>query len=359
MVRVKDWLYSFIPMIFGNLYLWIYIFNLQFNSTTIVLLLLSLIVSVGFAAMGYFINEFFDRAEDEKAGKINVLAEKKAPYQFMLLSICSALAFLPWFVLPLDRISIFLITIQVISFLIYSVKPLRLKKVFAISNLIDAAYAYAIPLALSAYTFYLFSNQIKFPTYLITYLLLFTIVGFRNILIHQIDDVFYDNAIKINTMPKKLGVKKTNNLLKLLITLEFILLNLFVFLLANHVNIYFILLIIPVFSITLSLFTKKKKMLSKFIVFFETREGYNTLYQIWLPFIFIGFLLTNSIWWAVIIPFHLALFSNKKVLSKIYHTARNLLSVLINFSIYYLFRIFGVNLVEEEKDAFTYLKSKW
>ena len=71
--RAKDWRFSFIPQIFGNIYLWLLLFKIDFGIKGLILLLLSLITSFGFAALGYLINEYFDQEDDAKAGKINKL----------------------------------------------------------------------------------------------------------------------------------------------------------------------------------------------------------------------------------------------------------------------------------------------
>ena len=71
--RAKDWRFSFLPQIFGNLYLWLILFDIPFSISSVLLLILSLITSFGFAALGYFINEFFDKKDDENYNKVNKL----------------------------------------------------------------------------------------------------------------------------------------------------------------------------------------------------------------------------------------------------------------------------------------------
>ncbi len=359
MLRIKDWLYSFIPIILGNLYLWIYIFGIKRDIETFYLLVLSLITSLGFSSLGYLLNEFSDIVDDRLAGKLNVLSGKKHYQIAGLFFFSSLLTFLPWLYLPSDYISFFLIVLQLSSFILYSISPFRFKKIVIISNLLDTFYAYLIPQILSAYTFFLFSDLLNFPKYLLIYFIVFFIVGFRNILIHQIDDIFYDKNINNLTLPRKLGIGRTDLLLRGLILSEFFAISLFLIFMAININLYLIISLIFVFYRAYYLFVKRKEMLSNFIVFFEIREGFNSIYQIWLPLIFITFLAFNSIYWILIYPIHLLLFADRIMISKIVSGIKTVVSVTINYSIYYLFRIFRVNLKNEEKDAVTYIKSRW
>ena len=82
--RAKDWRFSFIPQIFGNLYLWLILFDIPFSISSVLLLILSLITSFGFAALGYFINEFFDKEDDENSNKVNKLKLVSSVNQFWL-----------------------------------------------------------------------------------------------------------------------------------------------------------------------------------------------------------------------------------------------------------------------------------
>lgn len=359
MLRIKDWLYSFIPIILGNLYLWIYIFGINPDIETFYLLAFSLITSLGFSSLGYLLNEFSDIDDDRLAGKLNVLSGKKYYQVAGLFFFSSLLAFLPWFYLPSDYISFFLIFLQLSSFILYSISPFRFKKIIIISNLLDTFYAYLIPQILSAYTFFLFSDLLNFPKYLLIYFIVFFIVGFRNILIHQIDDIFYDKNIHNLTLPRKLGIGRTDLLLRGMILLEFFTLTFFLLLIAININLYLIIGILFIFYRAYDILQKRKDMLSNYIVFFEIREGFNSVYQIWLPLVFITFLTINSVYWIFIYLIHLSLFADRITLLKILTGIKTVVSVTINYSIYYLFRIFRVNLKNEEKDAVTYIKSRW
>ena len=165
--RLNDWLYSFIPQIFGNIYLWLLLFKIRLNGPSILLLISSLLTSFGFAALGYFINEYFDKEDDAKAGKLNRLSVINNRQKIVLfLSIC-CIVFLPWLFLPYDYISLELIAGQCSLFILYAAPPFRLKKQWLAAIVIDALYAYVIPFLLSIYTYRLFAHQTKIDLLLI------------------------------------------------------------------------------------------------------------------------------------------------------------------------------------------------
>jgi 4-hydroxybenzoate polyprenyltransferase len=128
LTRAKDWRLSFIPLIFGNLYLWLILFKISFDFKLLWILFLSLTTSFGFAALGYFINEYFDKKDDFVAGKTNKLEMLNANKQIILLVSILLFTFIPWIFLPFNKISISLITIQILLFIIYAAHPFRLKK---------------------------------------------------------------------------------------------------------------------------------------------------------------------------------------------------------------------------------------
>jgi 4-hydroxybenzoate polyprenyltransferase len=72
--RTKDWRLTFIPFILGCVYLWLVWFRTPFSIEAMTLIALSLITAIGFAALGYLINEYFDQEDDARAGKLNRMA---------------------------------------------------------------------------------------------------------------------------------------------------------------------------------------------------------------------------------------------------------------------------------------------
>jgi len=375
LTRAKDWRQSFIPLIFGNLYLWLILFKISFNFKILWILFLSLTTSFGFAALGYFINEFFDKEDDFVAGKINKLQILDA-YKQIILFVCILLfTFIPWVFLPFNKISIVLITIQVLLFIIYASYPFRLKKNKYLSGIIDSMYAYTIPLLLSYYTFYLVSRSDSFnPLILFTYSLLLLITGYRNITIHYINDIFKDKRVGLITLPRHIGVKKTDSLLKICLLLEAIILFVFIMLIGQNYTGFYLLLIPFAYKLYKGLsqyfILKNKNIVTNFI-----RHIPDAYFQYYFPISILLLLIISNFRWAILLPIHLILFVPNfrfQPLISLWHRIhfrlyfnyiyygyiRKTISWIINYSIYFLFLLFKVDLKKRNISAINYLKQK-
>jgi hypothetical protein len=373
--RSTDWRYSFIPNIFGNIYLWLYLFNIDVNKLSLLLLVGSLFTSFGFAAFGYFINELFDRKDDIKAGKNNKLSELNTFSILFLLLIILCGTFIPWIFLPANNTSYFLIICEISLFLIYSSPPIRLKEHWLLATLIDATYAYVIPFILSAYTYFLFKSQDSSNTYiyfvLLAYIFALFLAGIRNITIHNINDIFYDKFIGKITLPRYIGVYKTNIFLISTIIIEIALCALTFGILAFHHFIFTLGLLVTSWIATK--FYKRVKLLkNKLIVHNSNRHATDRLYQFFFPLLFLSVLIyTKPSWWFLLL-IHISLFIPISIYTPILswlvrlriHLIRlridlkQLISSIVNYSIYYAFLICGVNLIKEKKSAWEYIKNK-
>jgi len=375
LTRAKDWRQSFIPLIFGNLYLWLILFKISFDFKILWILFLSLTTSFGFAALGYFINEFFDKEDDFVAGKINKLQILDA-YKQVILFVCILLfTFIPWVFLPFNKISIVLITIQVLLFIIYASYPFRLKKNKYLSGIIDSMYAYTIPLLLSYYTFYLVSRSDSFnPLILFTYSLLLLITGYRNITIHYINDIFKDKRVGLITLPRHIGVKKTDSLLKICLLLEAIILFVFIMLIGQNYTGFYLLLIPFAYKLykgfSQYFILKNKNIVTNFI-----RHIPDAYFQYYFPISILLLLIISNFRWAILLPIHLILFVPNfrfQPLISLWHRIhfrlyfnyiyygyiRKTISWIINYSIYFLFLLFKVDLKKRNISAINYLKQK-
>jgi 4-hydroxybenzoate polyprenyltransferase len=375
LTRAKDWRQSFIPLIFGNLYLWLILFKISFNFKILWILFLSLTTSFGFAALGYFINEFFDKEDDFVAEKINKLQILDA-YKQIILFVCILLfTFIPWVFLPFNKISIVLITIQVLLFIIYASYPFRLKKNKYLSGIIDSMYAYTIPLLLSYYTFYLVSRSDSFnPLILFTYSLLLLITGYRNITIHYINDIFKDKRVGLITLPRHIGVKKTDSLLKICLLLEAIILFVFIMLIGKNYS-GFYLLLFPFSYKLYKGFSQYFTLKNKNIVTNYIRHIPDAYFQYYFPISILLLLIISNFRWAILLPIHLILFVPNfrfQPLISLWHRIhfrlyfnyiyygyiRKTISWIINYSIYFLFLLFKVDLKKRNISAINYLKQK-
>jgi 4-hydroxybenzoate polyprenyltransferase len=375
--RAKDWRFSFIPQIFGNLYLWLILFDIPFSISSVLLLILSLITSFGFAALGYFINEFFDKEDDENSNKVNKLKLVSSVNQFWLFVSILLFTFLPWLYLPFNNISIVLISTQITLFILYCVPPIRFKKNAYLAVILDALYAYTIPLLLSYYTYFLFagSNTIYF-SFLIAYSFLLFIVGFRNIIIHYINDIFKDKLSGTKTLPRIIGVRKTNALLKISLYSELFLCT-YVILLVAEKQKTLLLLFIVVFYLIYKLIKQSRNLKDNIIVNRPIRHIPDLYYQVYAPAIILFALVLNNINWIFLLPIHIALFvpffrlqpiiSWLYIISfKLYNISkllyyiviRQLLSWIVNYTIFFLFLLIGVNLKIRKTSALGYFKTK-
>lgn len=373
--RFNDWRYSFIPNIFGNIYLWLFLFTIPLNTASVLLLVCSLITSVGFAALGYFINEFFDKKDDYLAGKLNKLALISPNKQIILLLVILSFTFSPWFFLPKSGLSFLLMAIQILLFIVYSSPPFRLKKNWLAATIIDSLYAYVVPFVLSSYTYHLFSLQTPRSSLLYVILVVYAVtlflVGMRNITIHNINDVFNDKRLGILTLPRRLGVVATNNYLITSIYLEFLLSAILCCLLSSY-NLLF-LVGVGMVAMQLYTFTQKQYVLKNGILVNKpTRHAPDKLFQLLFPLLFLVNLLFYNPLWLILLLFHLTIFipinTYKPIkswavrvkigLHKLRIQLKHLLSLVINYSIYFVFLLFGVNLIKEKKSAWHYIKTK-
>ncbi len=368
-IRSGDWRFSFIPQIFGTLYLWIYIFRISFSIGTLFLLFLSFITSVGFASLGYFINEYFDRKDDFLAGKENQLRTLGWKQLLLLLSAILCVTLAPWIWLPSDSLTVFLVGIQISLFILYAVPPFRLKNNFVAAPVIDTLYAYVLPLLLSCHTFFLFSaqrDQLSF--FILLTALLFFIAGYRNIIIHYLKDLKTDQRLTKKTLPKLIGVRRS---LTLVITLVYTEYTLIVFLLLNSIrsssnSALFAAIILPV--VVLHFLANRYRKKKSALIFIKSP---NTLYQFFFPLIFLINLIVTDFHWAIWIPAHLILlipaFRYKPVTSwwqrinfqKMFIAIKQLLSWIVNYGIFFLFLIVGVNLRKKHTSARAYLQTRF
>ena len=344
MIRVKDWLYSFLPMIFGNLYLFILVLDIPFNARSIILLALSFIVSAGFASVGYLINEASDIASDQASGKNNQLAGVSKGRLVFLLTCSLLFCLLPWLWLPFDSKSLALILAQFLSYLLYSLPPFRWKKNPFLSIILDSLYAYILPLFLAANTFILFSDSYFHSSFLLLFFLLYLLIGCRNIIVHQIKDIFKDQLSNITTLPRLLGVKKANRILINILRLEALLSFIWIGILTKQSSPYFIFLIIPLLFELFELRKSWKNRLSNYIVYNNIRQGLNFFFQVWVPYFLILLLGLKNWYWFGLAVAHSLFFLDRVSFSKLYSSIRNVLSVVVNYSLFYFFKLFGRDL---------------
>jgi 4-hydroxybenzoate polyprenyltransferase len=359
LIRPSGWRYSFLPLVMGFCYLWIIFFELPFSKNCITLLTLFFISSIGFSASGFLINEYFDIEYDRQAGKKNFLSGLSGVVIFLLVTLGLVLALIPWIHLPANNFSKGLIITELLLFILYSATGIRLKEIWFLSGIADSLYAYVIPLTLSFNTFYLYSGNQIIPSLFLSFLLFcFFLVGYRNYLFHQIQDLENDSKTKNLTLPKKFGIAFSKNVIVLLIIFEIILFPLSVYFGFKSKKIL-ILLCAIYFCYLLCHF-----------IFFLLRRNVNlnfnnSFYQVIMPVFFLIWLVFSDLIWGIVLAIHsiilIPAFIREKFFLSLYILYRQLifspLSVIVNQLIYYLFCLMGVDLIKEKKSAAEYLKS--
>jgi 4-hydroxybenzoate polyprenyltransferase len=366
--RANDWRLSFVPFVMGGVYLWLWWFKFELSTSSAFIVFLSLITTVGFASLGYFINEFFDKESDALAGKINKLAYVPAYVQFCIFVFSLLLTLLPWVWLPANFFSWCLIALQISLFLVYSLPFPRLKEAPYASIIIDALYAYIVPLILSFYTFSLHAQQAVFPFWFLLFLIAVLFIGIRNIVIHQVKDLAKDVRLGHKTLPMLLGISRTNRLIFLLAAYEIFFFILCIVALSFFCTpiLLFILPYIAVSFITLKVVTQPHYKISNDVLLI------NRVYQYLFPVFTIFILVIFKFAWIFLFFIHIALlvpwylFVKVKEIVKIGYykfvtfltvDVRMIISSGINIPIYWAFKLFGVDLIKEQKSALEYLKN--
>jgi hypothetical protein len=243
-------------------------------------------------------------------------------------------------------------------FLAYSLPFPRLKEVWFVSGIFDAFYAYVIPFLLSYHTFCLFSVIVINMQIVLLLTIVYFIVGYRNILLHQFYDLHHDKSSKIVTLPMILRNNRTKLLLGLLYLIEIIFYSLSFYLISERHNIFFVWLIIYLFYIAYRLYhiIFNNRHINKNLA--SNNHFTDIAYQIFFPLFCILFLVINGWKWLLLLPMHDA---KLKFYEVIYFIYRNIIfitcSTIINHLIYYFFKCLGVDLKKEKKSAIEYFKT--
>lgn len=360
LTRSDDWRLSLVPLILGCTYFWAALLKIEFTIDHFLVMVFSYVTSFGFAALGYFINEYFDQAHDKKASKINKLSFIAPKHQLILLVGILIFTLAPWIYLPKNSLSYLLISTELFLFLIYSLPFIRLKETYVFAGVIDTMYAYVVPAILSYHTYSLVVQPTVQLNFLSLFFLLLFVVGYRNIFIHQIKDVLGDIRVTTKSLPQLLGPELSNKFLYWLVLFEHLLLTLT--LIWISVNSWQFSLFLAAFMLFLY---QKKSSLNDVLVFDnyfslkKMRQSTDDYYQKYFPVACLILLIAVDSYWLIIAAMHWALFINLNLKNR-YHThIRPVLSSMINYFIYYLFLLFGVNLKERQVSAITFLKSKF
>lgn len=366
------------PFIIGCVYLWLWWLAIPFAWHSVVLVVASLITTAGFASLGYLINELFDIKDDLKAGKTNKLALMPRVYTVLLFVVSLLFTFLPWLYLPVNSISVVLIVLELSAFVLYSLPFPRLKKVPLVSNLLDAGYAYLFPLLLSFHTFRIYTGTYTAHDYLLLGFmsLLVLLIGLRNILIHQVDDVFSDKLSGIVTLPMWLGVRSTNYFMLSLLLLELLLLSAWLCWMCVLHPVFLFVFVVYSLAVLVKYYLLKKNINLSYFSITPIRHLTDLAHQIFFPLATLLLLILANFKWALILPVHLMVLIPAYVMLLLWGYMRLVFyfirhnfqeyiiypsTLVVNYSIYYCFLFFKVDLKKENRTAWQVISKllKW
>jgi 4-hydroxybenzoate polyprenyltransferase len=208
LVRSRDWLQSKISPLFIPVYFVLGEQSVPFRDG----LLLACGLFAYFlttASLGFFLNDLGDIDSDFRAGKRNVSAALSRRNQALIAAALFCLSIGSVFLLPGSRLLYILVAAEVLCFVGYSFRPLRLKE-RAIGVLVDTMYAHVIPFAISitAASHVSPSDLSSWEGIAVLALSWQFVQGMRLILAHQIGDYHGDLRANVPTFAVRIGIRK-------------------------------------------------------------------------------------------------------------------------------------------------------
>ncbi len=367
--RGNDWWRSKVAFILGFVYMLVYITAISFESS-VFLIPLILITSIGFSLTGYIINDFFDRKTDTIAGKHNLVLKLKGVKVFMLFVISLLLAITPWFFLPVNHISAILLFFEVTLFTVYSIPVIRLKERKVLGLICDALYAHVVPASLLTTTLFMAaSKKVDFLLVVIITLWQF-LIGVRNMIIHQLNDIEVDKVSGVRTWVLTQNTGSINRAVRLLKLLDVVLfLGLSIYIISSEPS--FILVIALFFTYCFMIFfpsvSRKVEENIPASYYFP-----NYFYEKILPVSLLLILVFHNWRYLFLLLIHAGLFHQEelKILffkarlfaASMYYTWKKkffipgLIKIKVagNRVIYCIFKFFGVDLIKENSTAWQY-----
>lgn len=311
-LRVSNWWHYKAAPLMAFVYAKAYINQAQPEALVIPAIVFFLAV-IGIASLGHFINDLADTEEDRLSGKHNYVAglgrNQKILSGILLILFCV----LPWFYLRTDAVILSLLGLQLLLYIVYSVRPFRLKNRHLWGIVADTLYGHVLPalVVLAVFSYYgsfkqLFSFNNLFAMVLIIWLVC---KGMRNIILHQIDDRKKDALAGINTfVVKSGGVFSLNLINRLILPLEFFVFLLLVYFACDTFHNFYIpfaaFLVFTFFQFSLwkIFILPPRQMRFKFLFFL------NDFYEDWLPVVMLVYLMQSNIYFVFYLLIHLMLF---------------------------------------------------
>jgi 4-hydroxybenzoate polyprenyltransferase len=207
LLRWKDWGYSKIPPFFTAGFLFLLTNKLP-AAQSLFRFGAWLLFCAAFLAFGYGVNDFADRDADRRAGKPNAmlgLGTASAVAWLLALIALSIVGLIPYLA---DWRLVTTVACSYAAGFAYSVPPFRLKE-RGVAGLVSCAVAQrSLPVLVGAALFG------RFDRHLWLYCALFTLVGLRWILLHQVIDAHHDETSGVQTFVTATGAGRSLFLMK-------------------------------------------------------------------------------------------------------------------------------------------------
>ena len=167
-------------------------------------------LSCSIAAFGFVINDLTDIRDDRLSGKTNAIGELPVSKRVIVLTVIVILNVVTIYLFNPHQFQTRILIIHYFAILLYSVKPIRLKKYLFPAAFLDALYSSAIPFL---FAFTIFKHDIVMLGIVFGIGIL---KGLRNILSHLLEDEKKDALIREKTIT---GMVKKENLMRFKILL--------------------------------------------------------------------------------------------------------------------------------------------
>ena len=309
MIRFYDWWnYKTAPML-CFVYFFISVNDISLK-TSLISIPLFLLWILGAGGTGHVLNDIADIRSDKIADKTNYMSSYSCYKRIMLILFLVIIAFIPWIFLPINIPLAILILSEYILFIIYSFPPFRLKESLIGGIIADALYGHALIILISALTFYQIGNPINIGYTFFIFLFVWQLLkGFRNILLHQIDDRKNDKRSGTNTFVVRYGSILTINLInRVVLPLELIIFSVVLGYISLYLEKFYIafvvFLIFTCFKFSLwKIFKLPQEHFKQKFLFFL-----NDFYEEWMPVIVLLYLVKNSFGFIFLLVIHFFLF---------------------------------------------------
>lgn len=243
------------------------------------------------------INDYGDREIDLIAGKNKFVYHISKPKHLLIVIAVWTLGLLVS--IPYWKVKFFLplLFLNYILAVLYSMPPVRLKNRGTYGLLAASITQRTMPALLC---FAIFSH-LKYDTFL--FALLFTIVGLREEIIHQLKDYRNDVKCGITTAAVSVRPKRIRNLLLyFLVPMELFILVIIIITICLAIP-KIVFFIIPYIILKLMSVTYTKERLIHSII--EEQTFLNSFYFVWLPVFLLFLMATYLLYFLIIIPFHI------------------------------------------------------